>query len=273
MQENSGFAPAALYLSVATAAAGECILSAGALTSARATILWGFWQALALVLLCVFAAVSLTGRGAASGLARAALTLWLAWELWQTVWQAQTLCRQQFASAAVLGVAPFLILLGFKRTPEQLNYTARILWWFALCGVLVCAVGLGGQMRWQRLAYSSADTLPPVTLFAEYFAFPLLCPRRAHELRCAAWLPMGVYIVQAGFCAGLELLFGKVPEGYVGAELLRALSIGAFSRLDSFLLFIWLLLALFRVCVLCAAMRALWQQSSALCRCAEDKVC
>lgn len=272
MRENTGFTPAALYLSVMTAAAGECVLRAGTLASARTVVLWGFWQALALVLLCVLAAVTLNGKGAESKLARAALTLWLAWELWQTVWQAQTLCRQQFASAAVLGAAPFLILLGLRHTPEQLNYTARILWWFALCGALVCALGLGGQMSWQRLIYNSVDTLPPVTLYAEYLAFPLLCPRRAHELRCAAWLPMGVYIVQAGFCVGLELLFGKVPQNYTGAELLRALSIGAFSRLDAFLLFIWLLLALFRVCLLCAAMRALWQ-GDALSRRAGDTVC
>lgn len=265
MNENSGFSPSALCLGVVTAAVGECVLRTGTAASARAVLLWGFWQALALVLLCVLAAVALPDRGAASRLASAVLAFWILWELAETLFQAQTLCRQQFASVAVFGLAPFLMWFGWKRAPEELNHAARILWWFALCGAVVCLLGLGGQMRWQRLFASESTALPPVKIYAEYLAFPLLCPRQTRVLRRAAWLPLGAFAVQAAFCTGMELLFGAMENsGYAGFELLRALSVGAFSRLDAFLLLIWLVLALFRVCFLCAAVHRLWQSAAAV---------
>mgnify|MGYP000134563555 CR=1 FL=1 len=46
-------------------------------------------------------------------------------------------------------------------------------------------------------------------------------------------------------------------------ELLRAWSGGSFSRMDALLLLLWLLCAVYRVAMLCAAVRLLWQQPEA----------
>lgn len=46
-------------------------------------------------------------------------------------------------------------------------------------------------------------------------------------------------------------------------ELLRAWSGGSFSRMDALLLLLWLLCAVYRAAMLCAAIRLLWQQPEA----------
>ena len=49
----------------------------------------------------------------------------------------------------------------------------------------------------------------------------------------------------------------------LGLELLRAWSGGSFSRMDALLLLLWLLCAVYRAAMLCAAIRLLWQQPEA----------
>lgn len=257
MRANTGFSAGALYLGVITAAAGECVLGAGTALSARGAVLWGAAQALILAAVSALAAAALAGGGTRAGAARAVLAVWLCFELCGTILQAQVLCRQQFGSAAVLGAAPLLVWYGWRRAPRQINRAARVLWWFVLCAALVCALGLGGQLSWPRLFEVEAAGVPRAGVYAEYFAFPLLCEGSARDTKRAVWLPAGAFAVQAGFCVGMGLLFGEVPGSYKGAELLRALSVGAFSRLDAFLLLIWLTLALYRVCFLSAAVSRL----------------
>ena len=57
---------------------------------------------------------------------------------------------------------------------------------------------------------------------------------------------------------GSALLFGG--NAYPRLELLRAWNGGSFSRMDALLLLLWLLCAVYRVAMLCTAIRLLWQQ-------------
>lgn len=256
-EKQTVLTPSALCLGTVTAAVGECLLRAAGQPNARAACLLGAAQALALMALGALFAVVLERRPRLQRCACAVLCVWFAWELALTVWQAQSLCRAQFATSTVLGAVPLLVWLGWGRTARQLNDSARVFWWFALCGALVCAAGLGGQLRWQRLYEQTSFAAPDVSVYAEYFAAPLLCARRSQ--RRALCLPLGAFAVRAGFALEWGLLFGAA-DGYAGAELARALAWGAFSRLDAFALLIWLTLALYRVCFLCAVVCLLWKR-------------
>ena len=76
------------------------------------------------------------------------------------------------------------------------------------------------------------------------------------------WLPIIAAVISSGYALGLALLFGA-PQAYPGYELLRAWSSGSFSRMDALLLLLWLLCAVYRASMLCAAIRLLWQQPEA----------
>ena len=97
---------------------------------------------------------------------------------------------------------------------------------------------------------------PPLRLCPEYFALPLLCTER--DVSRGAVLPFGVCAVQGGYALVLTLVLGR-PEGagYAGLELLRAWAMGYFSRLDAFLLLVWLAAALWRLCLLAFVLRRL----------------
>ena len=71
----------------------------------------------------------------------------------------------------------------------------------------------------------------------------------------------GGFAVQAAALLGGALLFGS--GAYPRLELLRAWSGGSFSRMDALLLLLWLLCAVYRAAMLCAAIRLLWQQPEA----------
>ena len=74
----------------------------------------------------------------------------------------------------------------------------------------------------------------------------------------AALLPFWVWAVQAGYAFVLALVLGRPQaDGYTGLELLRAWAMGYFSRLDAFLLLVWLAAALWRLCLLAFVLRRL----------------
>ena len=133
-----------------------------------------------------------------------------------------------------------------------------MLWWFVAVGGVVCLLGLAGQLHWYRLfppaQPAAAGWNAPV--YAEYFAGALLCSARS--ARRTVWLPVWGFAVQAAALLGSALLFGSGT--YPRLELLRAWSGGSFSRMDALLL---LLCAVYRVAMLCAAIRLLWQQPEA----------
>lgn len=277
MADKKCFSPSTLCLGVVTAASAEYVLCNGMQTAARGAVLCGFLQAAAAAFTAQLLAPTLIKNTAAARLASALLAVWFAAELLQLVFQAQSLCVLQFSSPAVLGAVPFLAWFGWKHTAGELNYTARVLWWLVLLAALVCVLGLGGQLKWQRL-FESGSSAPnlwsgaPAVLYAEYFAFPLLCDKEAGTQCRAVLLPFGGYAVCAGFALLHGLLFGAAGSGYSGMELMRALAVGAFSRLDSLLLFVWLLTALFRVCFLCSAVHILLQKLTRQ-PCAREGIC
>ena len=248
---SHSFSFSAVALSVGTAALAEA-LPTGA--SPQALV----WQELlfagALTALSAGAGQLLPRLSQAPQTAVAVLLqLWLAAELVQTAWRALALCRQEFSSLALLGFLPLLLWAGWRRAPEDWTAPAQVLWWLAALGGVVCLAGLGGQMGWPRLlAWEQAPKGPfTVPVYAEYAAWPLLCRSAGPR---GATLPLLTGALQTGVALALVLVFGR---DYPARELLRAWSVGVFSRLDAALLLLWLICALFRMGLLTTALRAL----------------
>ena len=216
-QQTERFTPAALTLSVVTAALADGIPQSVPVCQA----LW--LGAVSMVCLCILTA--------------------------------------EFSSMALLGFLPLLLWAGWAIPPASWNASARVLWWFAAVGGVVCLLGLAGQLHWYRLFTPAQPAAAGwnVPVYAEYFAGALLCSARS--ARRTVWLPVWGFAVQAATLLGSALLFGS--STYPRLELLRAWSSGSFSRMDALLLLLWLLCAVYRAAMLCAAIRLLWQQPEA----------
>lgn len=256
-QQAERFTPAALILSVVTAALADGIPQGIPLRRA----LWlGAVGTACLCILSALAAAALLNK-TPSFAVRLALTAGLFMELLHTLAQAQGLCTAEFSSMALLGFLPLLLWAGWGIRPASWNASARVLWWFAAAGSVVCLLGLAGQLHWYRLFTPAQPTATNwgVPVYAEYFAGALLCGARS--ARRTVWLPVWGFAVQASALLGGALLFGS--GAYPRLELLRAWSGGSFSRMDALLLLLLLLCAVYRAAMLCAAIRLLWQQSEA----------
>ena len=177
-------------------------------------------------------------------------------ELAGTFWKALQVCREEFSSLALLGFLPLLLWAGWQMPARAWGAPAQVLWWFVAVGSAVCLMGLARQMHWAGLFAQAApkSTAFTVPVYAEYFAVPLLCGR---EERRDACLPILTALVQTAATLGMALVFGRT---YPARELLRAWSTGTFSRLDAALLLVWLTCAIFRIGVLCTAIRMLGQE-------------
>ena len=184
------------------------------------------------------------------------LQVWLAVELAGTFWKALQVCREEFSSLALLGFLPLLLWAGWQMPARAWGAPAQVLWWFVAVGSAVCLMGLSRQMHWAGLFAQAApqSTAFTVPVYAEYFAVPLLCGR---EERRGVCLPILTALVQTAATLGMALVFGRT---YPARELLRAWSTGTFSRLDAALLLVWLTCAIFRIGVLCTAIRMLGQE-------------
>lgn len=265
-QQSTLFSPQTLFLGVAASSLAGSLSQAGGELSTRLFLLHGFPAALALCLLSALLAAEFSswelfsGQNVLSRLGCGVFLFWFGVELVRTAWAAQQVCQSQFSSMAVLSALPLLLWAGWALPGAALDRSARILWWLAVLGVLLCAIGLAGQLHWQNLF--SVETHRPGTsfqlpVFPEYFALALLCPRR--QWGRAAWMPLGTFLVQFIFCLGMELLFGaRQGSALLGYELLRTWTLGAFSRFDAVFLLLWLAAMLFRVCVLAKVLHLLW---------------
>ena len=78
--------------------------------------------------------------------------------------------------------------------------------------------------------------------------------------RRVLFLPWLTFLAQVCLAAGICLVFGGTD--YPEQELLRAWSVGIFSRMDALLLLIWLTCAVFRIGFLCAAAGELWKKAT-----------
>lgn len=249
------FSLPAVALSIFAAAAAERL----PVCSSPRALLWQ--EVLAAVLLMILSA--LASRFWQSGPPKPAawaaafcLQVWLAVELAGTFWKALQVCREEFSSLALLGFLPLLLWMGWQMPARAWGAPAQVLWWFVAVGSAVCLLGLARQMHWAGLFAQAApqSTAFTVPVYAEYFAVPLLCGR---EKRRGVCLPILTALVQTAATLGMALVFGRT---YPARELLRAWSTGTFSRLDAALLLIWLTCAIFRIGVLCTAVRMLGQE-------------
>lgn len=256
-QHAEHFTPAALTLSIVTAALADGIPQS---VPARRALWLGAVSTVCLCVLSALAAAALQNK-VPSFTVRLALTAGLFMELVHTLAQAQGLCTAEFSSMALLGFLPLLLWAGWCIRPASWNASARVLWWFVAVGGVVCLLGLAGQLHWYRLFTPAQPTGAnwSVPVYAEYFAGALLCSARS--ARRTVWLPLWGFAVQAVVLLGGALLFGG--NAYPRLELLRAWSGGSFSRMDALLLLLWLLCAVYRVAMLCAAIHLLWQQPEA----------
>lgn len=256
MKQDAGFSVSAILLGILTAVLADMDAPGG---SIRAVILYSFVNAGCLTVLILLAGIFWRSAEKRHRTAALVLAVWLLIELAQTILQAQNIAQQEFRSMALIGILPFLLWAGWSIAPGSWNASARVLWWFAALGGAVCLLGLFGQLSWLRLV--EADTLlsvqkPTAVFYAEYLLWPLLCP--GASLRKAASLPWTACVVQVAAAMGMGLVFGT--SGYPALELLRAWSVGAFSRMDALLLLIWLACAIYRICILCAALHICWNK-------------
>lgn len=266
MQNNERFTLPAISLGLTASALYQCFVQSGMELSARSFLLLGLPGAILLSGCSALAAVLALRSGVFASRATAArgidflFFLWFGAELFRTVGQAQSVCRQQFSSGALLGVLPLLFLFSLGMDHTACSRTARMLWWLVLAGAVIGLVGLGGQMHWQRLSPEPLQgQTPAIVLYPEYFAVPLLAERP--QQKKAALLPCWVFGVQALFALGMELIFGSQRHaGYTGFEALRVWGVGVFSRLDALLLLLWLAAALYRICFLFVVLRMLWKK-------------
>lgn len=260
--EQTGSFRAAVPLSVLTAVLGQCITSGSAMP-ARLLLLQGLPMALGIGLLsaCLMPAEGEEGLRSETGIRPRLLCLllsvWFGAELWETLWQAQQVCREQFSSMAVLGVLPLLLWAGWQLKPDVFSRSAGVLWWALALAGLACVGSLHGQLHWENLFPAAEPTgnlcFP---LYAESIAWPLLFGKRGCTERRCFRLPFLTLAGLFGFALGRELLFGSgrpLPRD----ELLRTGTLGRVSRLDAAFLLVWLAAALFRGCFLVRVLREL----------------
>lgn len=260
--EQTGSFRAAVPLSVLTAVLGQCITSGSAMP-ARLLLLQGFPMALGIGLLsaCLMPAEGEEELRSETGIRPRLLCLllsvWFGAELWETLRQAQQVCREQFSSMAVLGVLPLLLWAGWQLKPDVFSRSAGVLWWALALAGLACVGSLHGQLHWENLFPAAEPTgnlrFP---LYAESIAWPLLFGKRGCTGRRCFLLPFLTLAGLFGFALGRELLLGS-GRPLPGDELLRAGTLGRVSRLDAAFLLVWLAAALFRGCFLVRVLREL----------------
>lgn len=259
---QTGFSGAAVSLSVLTAVLGQCITS-GSAASARLLLLQGLPMALGVVLLSALLMPAegesdlLSGDGIRPRLLCLLLAVWFGAELWETLQQAQQVCREQFSSMAILGVLPLLLWAGWQLTPDVFSRSAGVLWWALVLAGIVCIWSLHGQLHWENLFPEAEPTGEiPFPIYAESIALPLLLQKEKPQWNVCFLLPFLTLAGLLGFALGQELLFGS-GSSFPGYELLRAGALGGVSRLDAAFLLVWLAAALFRVCFLVRVLRTL----------------
>ena len=258
--EQTGSFRAAVPLSILTAVLGQCITSGSAMP-ARLLLLQGFPMALGIGLLsaCLMPAEGEEELRSETGIRPRLLCLllsvWFGAELWETLRQAQQVCREQFSSMAVLGVLPLLLWAGWQLKPDVFSRSAGVLWWALALAGLACVGSLHGQLHWENLFPAAEPTgnlrFP---LYAESIAWPLLFGKRGCTGRRCFLLPFLTLAGLFSFALGRELLFGP-GRLLPGDELLRAGTLGRVSRLDAAFLLVWLAAALFRGCFLVRVLR------------------
>ena len=227
---SCGFSVPAVGLGVVTASLAGSFYGPAGEDPVRRVLLLGFAEAAGLSLaawlfgLWAGQAGLFGGRGFLPRLTGGLFLLWFGAEFVRTAAAAQTVCREEFGTNALIAVLPVLLAVTWQMDAGALDRSARGLWWLLAIGALLCLAGLWDQMRWQRLLPAEAlpaGGWPPAPLYPEYFALPLLC--RERDLPKGALLPFYHYAAQGSYALVLALVMGQPgAPGYAGVELLRA---------------------------------------------------
>lgn len=182
-----------------------------------------------------------------------------------TVVQAINLLGQTFAGTAGWLLAAFAAMALWQANGTMLNSTGWVLRCLTAAAGLLLLTGVWQQLRWQNLSFGwQADFHKAAGLFhfyPEYLMLAFFVPLQKQKR--GFLLPALDYGVCTGFVLLNELVFGAaLAQRLSQGELLRAWGLGIFSRFDSFLLLIWLMLALLRVALLAFAARNAVQQAA-----------
>lgn len=250
----------ALSLSVAAAVLGQCILS-GTLPPARQLFLQGLPMALGMVLLSAWLlaaeteAESFSGRTLRSRVLCALFAVWTGRELLATLWQAQTVCREQFSSMAILGILPLLLWAGWQLELPVFGRSAGVLWWVLALAALGALAALWGQFRWEDLQLQERRSEPlTLPLLPEFYLAPLAAgglKQRSRRLLCRLPLLAFGILAACGLCRALLGAEAEFPQ----------LRLGQLCRWDAVLLLAWLAAALFRAGLLIRILRELLQRT------------
>lgn len=205
------------------------------------------------------------GSGAAGRLGRGLLAAALAAAACQTLYELAAVYARQYEhgvfwvlllGASLLTLTPALPALG------RVSCAA-----LALAGLAAAllAAGLSSQMRIRALSlapvrlsavWAAADRL--FCFLPEYLALPAVAGQQKHWGR----LPLWTALCQAGLLLASELVFGfSAGNGrYPAGEVLRAWSLGFFSRMDALWTGLWLVLAMLRLLLIRSICLQLWPQ-------------
>lgn len=149
--------------------------------------------------------------------------------------------------------------LAFLARPgiHALNGAARVLRCCVIVAFVLLAAGVWRQLNWERLAFGRTIPLAGCLEFRirpEYLA-PILFSKDDVKPGVLAVLDASV---RSGLCLLTELIFGAALAAQLQhGELLRAWGVGIFSRCDALLLFVWLMLAVYRVVLFSGLLRRL----------------
>lgn len=173
----------------------------------------------------------------------------------QTVVQALALFGDNFEGSAGWLLAFFLLTALWQTNGHALDSAGWALRWLGAAAAVVLLGGVWAQLSWENLSFR-LEAPPRIAALAqvwrfypEYLAIPFFL--RPGEKKHALALPFLDQAVRLFFVLLTELLFGAALAARLqSGEVLRAWGMGIFSRYDSFLLLIWLMLALLRVAVL-----------------------
>ena len=140
---------------------------------------------------------------------------------------------------------------------HALNSTSRVLCTGALFALLLVLCGVYDQLRWTNLSFALQWKPVGVRLLRfrpEYIGLVLL--QKHGKASSLMTLPVVDSVVRFLLVLLTELVFGSaLAQKLEYGELLRAWEMGVFSRSDSFVLAIWLMLAMYRVMLLVFLLR------------------
>ena len=152
-----GFSVPTVGLGLTAAALAGCFYGPAGESSARSVILLGLAETAVLSFIAwLFGlwagqAGLFSGRGFLPKLAGWLFFLWFGAEFFRTMAAAQTVCREEFGTNALIAVLPVLLVVTWQMNAGALDRSARALWWLLAAGAAVCLAGLWDQMHWQRL--------------------------------------------------------------------------------------------------------------------------